>query len=190
MVRGSQVALKHVIHDMETRTLVMELRRCAIKRCVPCGDMDRRLKILHSPKVECGFRIIPEEYLYDSGLYNQPFKLQYRASEYNTIQCNTIQYNTIQYNTIQYNTIQYNTIQYNTIQYNTIQYNTIQYNTIQYNTIQYNTIQYNTIQYNTIQYNTIQYNTKKCMDRWGEVIFRDLEFQSVSIVNMFVSCMY
>ena len=41
MVRGSQVALKHVIHGMETRTLVMELRRCAIKRWVPCGDMDR-----------------------------------------------------------------------------------------------------------------------------------------------------
>ena len=35
MVRGSQVALKHVIHDMEARTLVMELRRRAIKRCVP-----------------------------------------------------------------------------------------------------------------------------------------------------------
>ena len=39
-----QVALKHVIHDMVTSTLVMELRRCAIKRWVPCGDMDRRLK--------------------------------------------------------------------------------------------------------------------------------------------------
>ena len=48
MVRGSQVALKHVIHDMEARTLVMELRRLAIKRWVPCGDMDRRLKIPHS----------------------------------------------------------------------------------------------------------------------------------------------
>ena len=45
MVRGSQVALKHVIHDMEARTLVMELPRRAIKRWVPCGDMDRRLKI-------------------------------------------------------------------------------------------------------------------------------------------------
>ena len=55
MVRGSRVALKHVIHDMETRTLVMELRRRAIKRWVPCGDMDRRLKIPHSAKVECGF---------------------------------------------------------------------------------------------------------------------------------------
>ena len=31
MVRGSQVALKHVIHDMEARTLVMKLRRRAIK---------------------------------------------------------------------------------------------------------------------------------------------------------------
>ena len=45
MVRGSQVALKHVIHDMEARTLVKELRRRAIKRWVPCGDMDHRLKI-------------------------------------------------------------------------------------------------------------------------------------------------
>ena len=50
MVRGSQVALKHVIHDMEARTLVMELRRPAIKRWVPCDDMDRRLKIPHSAK--------------------------------------------------------------------------------------------------------------------------------------------
>ena len=47
MVRGSQVALKHVIHDMLTRTLVMELRRRAIKKWVPCGDMDHRLKIPH-----------------------------------------------------------------------------------------------------------------------------------------------
>ena len=67
MVRGSQVALKHVIHDMEARTLVMELRRRAIKRWVPCGDMDRRLKIPHSAKAECGFRTTPEECLYDSG---------------------------------------------------------------------------------------------------------------------------
>ena len=67
MVRGSQVALKHVIHDMETRTLVMELRRRAIKRWVPCGDMDCRLKIPHSAKAECGFRTTPEECLYDSG---------------------------------------------------------------------------------------------------------------------------
>ena len=48
MVRGSQVALKHVIHDMEARTLVMELRRCAIKRWVHCGDMDRRLHNTHT----------------------------------------------------------------------------------------------------------------------------------------------
>ena len=56
MVRGSHVALKCVIHDMEARTLVMELRRRVIKRWVPCGDMDRRLKIPHSAKAECGFR--------------------------------------------------------------------------------------------------------------------------------------
>ena len=67
MVLGSQVALKHVIHDMEARTLVMELRRRAIKRWVPCGDMDRRLKIPHSAKAECGFRTTPEKCLYDSG---------------------------------------------------------------------------------------------------------------------------
>ena len=67
MVRGSQVALKHVIHDMETRTLVMELHRRAIKRWVPCGDMDRRLKILHSAKAECGFQTTPKECLCDSG---------------------------------------------------------------------------------------------------------------------------
>ena len=52
IVRGSQVVLKHVIHDIETTTLVMELRRLAIKRWVPCGDMDGRLKIPHSAKVE------------------------------------------------------------------------------------------------------------------------------------------
>ena len=60
MVRGSQVALKHVIHDIEARTLVMELRRLAIKRWVTCGDMDRRFKIPHSAST-------PEECLYDSG---------------------------------------------------------------------------------------------------------------------------
>ena len=68
MVRGSQVALKHVFHDIEIRTLVMELRRNAIKRWVPCGDMDRRLKIPHSAKVECGFWTTPDECLCDSGL--------------------------------------------------------------------------------------------------------------------------
>ena len=67
MVRGSLVAIKHVFHDIEIRTLVIELRRRAIKRWVPCGDMDRRLKIPHSAKVECGFRTTPEECLYDSG---------------------------------------------------------------------------------------------------------------------------
>ena len=67
MARGSQVALKHVIHDMEARTLVVELRRRAIKRWDPCGDMDRRLKIPHSAKAECGFRTTPEECLCDSG---------------------------------------------------------------------------------------------------------------------------
>ena len=60
MVRGSQVALKHVIHDIVTKTLVMELRRRAVKRWVPCGDMVRRLKIPHSAKVECGFQTTPE----------------------------------------------------------------------------------------------------------------------------------
>ena len=67
MVRGSQVALKHVIHDMEARTLVIELCRRAIKRWVPCGDMDCRLKIPHSAKAECGFRTTPKECLYNSG---------------------------------------------------------------------------------------------------------------------------
>ena len=67
MVRGSQVALKHVIHDMVTNTLLMELRRRATKSWVPCGDMGRRLKIPHSVKGECGFRTTPEECLYDSG---------------------------------------------------------------------------------------------------------------------------
>ena len=45
----------------------MELRRRAIKRWVPCDDMDRRSKIPHLAKVECGFRTTPEECLYDSG---------------------------------------------------------------------------------------------------------------------------
>ena len=76
IVRGSQVALKHVIHDMVTRTLGMEMHRRVIKKWVPCGDMDRRLKIPHSAKVECGFRTTPEECIYDSGLIG----LQYRVS--------------------------------------------------------------------------------------------------------------
>ena len=85
MVRGSHVALKHVIHDMEARTLVMELCRRAIKRWVPCGDMDRRLKIPHSAKAECEFQTTPEECLYDSGPIG--------PSIFDLI----IQYNTIQY---------------------------------------------------------------------------------------------
>ena len=89
LVRGSQVALKHVFHDMEIKTLVMELRRRAIKRWVPCGDMDRRLKIPHSAKVECGFRTTPEECLYDSGLNG--FHVWRLIIQYNTIQYNTIQ---------------------------------------------------------------------------------------------------
>ena len=68
-VDGSRLtgSTQYVIHDIEARTLVMELRRRAIKRWVPCGDMDRRLKIPHSATVECGFRTTPEECLYDSG---------------------------------------------------------------------------------------------------------------------------
>ena len=84
MVRGSQVALNHVIHDMETRTLVMELIRRAIKRGVPRGDMDRRLKIPHPAKVECGFRTTPEEYLYDSVNCYSAFSI----GPHNTIQNN------------------------------------------------------------------------------------------------------
>ena len=75
MVRGSQLILKHVIHDMETRTLVMELRRRAVKRQVPCGDIYHRLKIPHSTKVGCGFQTTLGERLYVSGLIG----LQYRA---------------------------------------------------------------------------------------------------------------
>ena len=56
MARGSQVALKHVSYDMKPRTLVIELRRRAIKRWVLCGDMDRRLKItLTKPRLSADF---------------------------------------------------------------------------------------------------------------------------------------
>ena len=99
MVRGSQVALKHVNHDMVTRTLLMELRRRAIKRWVPCVDMDRRLKIPHS----------------------------YDTIRYDTIQCNAMQCNAMQCSAVQCNAMQCNAMQYNTIQYNTIQYNTMSY---------------------------------------------------------------
>ena len=70
----------------------MELRRRAFKRWVPCGDMDRRLKISHAAKGECGFRTTLEEYLYmyDSGL-------AFSIGHHNTIQYNTIQYNSILY---------------------------------------------------------------------------------------------
>ena len=44
---------------------MMELRRRAVKRWVPCGDMGRMLNIPHSAKVECEFRTTPEECLYD-----------------------------------------------------------------------------------------------------------------------------
>ena len=87
MARGSQVALKHVIHDMEARTLVMELRRRTIKRWVPCGDMDRRLKIPHSAKAGCGFRTTPEECLYDSG----PIGPDDSIGPHNTIQYDSIE---------------------------------------------------------------------------------------------------
>ena len=54
----------------------MKLRPSTIKGWVPCGDMDRRLKIPHSAKVECRFWTTPEECVYDSGLIG----LQYMAS--------------------------------------------------------------------------------------------------------------
>ena len=75
MVQGSQKELKYVIYDMETRTMVIELRRRAVKRWVPYGGMDRKLKIPHSAKVECVFRTTRQECIYDSGLIG----LQYKA---------------------------------------------------------------------------------------------------------------
>ena len=52
MVRGSRVALKHVIHDMKTRTLVMELRRRAIKRWVAVVFFSSTFgKRFHLPKI-------------------------------------------------------------------------------------------------------------------------------------------
>ena len=122
MVRGSQVALKHVIHDIETRTLVIELRRRSIKRWVPCGDMDRRLKIAHSAKVECGIRTTPEECLYDSGLIG----LQYRASSYiivryGAVRCGAVRCGSVQCGTVLYCTVLYCTVQYSTVQYSTVQ---------------------------------------------------------------------
>ena len=55
MVRGSQVALNHVTHDMVARTMLMELCRRGIKRCFPSGDMDCRLKFPHSAKANFYF---------------------------------------------------------------------------------------------------------------------------------------
>ena len=46
-------------------------------RWVPCGDIDRRLKIPHSAKAECGFRTTPEECLYAIAVQ---LGHQYRAS--------------------------------------------------------------------------------------------------------------
>ena len=88
MVRGSQVVLKHVIHDMEARTMVMELRRRAIKRWIPYGDMDRRLEISPSAKAECGFWTTPEEYLYDSGPIGPSVEgliIHYNTRQYKTV---------------------------------------------------------------------------------------------------------
>ena len=93
LVRGSRVALKHVFHDMEIRTLVMTMRRRAIKRWVPCGDMDRRLKIPASKRPSVyglqytAFSIRPSVY----GLQYTAFSIR----PHNTIQYNRIQYNTI-----------------------------------------------------------------------------------------------
>ena len=100
MVRGSQVALKHVIHDMEARALVMESRRRAIKRWVPCGDIDRRLKIPHSGKAECGFRTTPEECLYDSGPIGPSvwgLIIQYNTIQYNHIKCFSVPFKLVVY---------------------------------------------------------------------------------------------
>ena len=60
----------HIFRKIFTRTLVIELRGRAIKRLAPCGNMDRRLKILHTAMVECRFQTTPEECLglYDNGL--------------------------------------------------------------------------------------------------------------------------
>ena len=64
----------------------MELRRRAIKRWVPCGDMDRRLKIPHAAKVVCGFRKPSEECLSLA-----PLRIGFDwSSSYNTIQYNSI----------------------------------------------------------------------------------------------------
>ena len=104
IVRDSHAALKHVIHDMGTRTLLIELRRHAINRWVPCGDIDCKSKILHTAKVERRFRATFGECLYDSGLIG----IQCRISQYNTIQCNAMQCNAMQCNAMQCNAMQCN----------------------------------------------------------------------------------
>ena len=86
MVRGSQVALKHGINDMEARTLVMELRRHAIKRWVPCGDMDHMLRSLTQPRLSADFGQLPRN-AYTIAVQSGH---RHRASQYNTIQYNTI----------------------------------------------------------------------------------------------------
>ena len=82
----------------------MELRRHAIKRWVPCGDMDRRLKIPHSAKVECGVRTTSEEC--------------------NAVQCNAMQCNVMQCNEMQCNVMQCNAMQCNAMQCNAMQFDT------------------------------------------------------------------
>ena len=60
MVRGSQVALKHVIHDMETRTLVMELCRRQLKDRSPVVTWIAGQRSIAQPRLQCGFRTTPE----------------------------------------------------------------------------------------------------------------------------------
>ena len=57
----------HCKHDALSSNRKVDGSRLTIKRWVPCSEMDRRLKIPHSAKAECGFRTTPEEWLYDSG---------------------------------------------------------------------------------------------------------------------------
>ena len=92
---------------MVTRKLLTELRRYAIKRWVPCGDMDRkdmdrRLKISQSAKVECGFRILPRNMI----AVKSAFSI---GPQYNAIQCNaTMQCSAVQCSAVQCNAMQCN----------------------------------------------------------------------------------
>ena len=57
IVRGSLVALKHVIHGMKTRALMREQSRRTIEKWVPCGviaDNPSLLKNIRN-KSTCGF---------------------------------------------------------------------------------------------------------------------------------------